>query len=324
MKKILALMLALTLVLGLAACAGTDGQSETNQTETNQTEDTAAPETGDETAADAETDAETEGDTAAAMSGPITVISREEGSGTRGAFVELMGVETDEGDMTTVDAEIANSTSLVQSTVAGNPNAIGYISLGSYDASAVKALKVDGVEVSVDTIKAGEYAVSRPFVVCYKEENLSELGKDFVSYIMSAEGQQILSDEGYIAADDAAASYTASGLSGNLSVNGSTSVGPVMEVLAEAYKALNPDVVIDVQQTGSGTGITAAIDGSCEIGMSSRALKDEEVAEGLTPVTIALDGIAVIVNQANTVEDLTAEQIRQIYTGEITDWSQLG
>ena len=324
MKKILALMLALTLVLGLAACAGTDGQSETNQTETNQTEDNAAPETGDETAADAETDAETEGDTAAAMSGPITVISREEGSGTRGAFVELMGVETDEGDMTTVDAEIANSTSLVQSTVAGNSNAIGYISLGSYDASAVKALKVDGVEVSVDTIKAGEYAVSRPFVVCYKEENLSELGKDFVSYIMSAEGQQILSDEGYIAADDAAASYTASGLSGNLSVNGSTSVGPVMEVLAEAYKALNPDVVIDVQQTGSGTGITSAIDGSCEIGMSSRALKDEEVAEGLTPVTIALDGIAVIVNQANTVEDLTAEQIRQIYTGEITDWSQLG
>lgn len=324
MKKILALMLALTLVLGLAACAGTDGQSETNQTETNQTGDTAAPETGDETDADAETDAETEGDTAAAMSGPITVISREEGSGTRGAFVELMGVETDEGDMTTVDAEIANSTSLVQSTVAGNPNAIGYISLGSYDASAVKALKVDGVEVSVDTIKAGEYAVSRPFVVCYKEENLSELGKDFVSYIMSAEGQQILSDEGYIAADDAAASYTASGLSGNLSVNGSTSVGPVMEVLAEAYKALNPDVVIDVQQTGSGTGITSAIDGSCEIGMSSRALKDEEVAEGLTPVTIALDGIAVIVNQANTVEDLTAEQIRQIYTGEITDWSQLG
>ena len=324
MKKILALMLALTLVLGLAACAGTDGQSETNQTETNQTEDTAAPETGDETDADAETDAETEGDTAAAMSGPITVISREEGSGTRGAFVELMGVETDEGDMTTVDAEIANSTSLVQSTVAGNPNAIGYISLGSYDASAVKALKVDGVEVSVDTIKAGEYAVSRPFVVCYKEENLSELGKDFVSYIMSAEGQQILSDEGYIAADDAAESYTAAGLSGNLSVNGSTSVGPVMEVLAEAYKALNPDVVIDVQQTGSGTGITSAIDGSCEIGMSSRALKDEEVAEGLTPVTIALDGIAVIVNQANTVEDLTAEQIRQIYTGEITDWSQLG
>lgn len=312
MKKIAALLLALTLVLGLAACTGTTNETETNQTETNQTETTGT--------ADTETD-ET-GNTA--MSGPITVISREEGSGTRGAFVELMGVETDEGDMTTVDAEIANSTSLVQSTVAGNPNAIGYISLGSYDASAVKALKVDGVEVSVDTIKAGEYAVSRPFVICYKEENLSDLGADFVKFIMSAEGQQILNDEGYIAADDAAESYTASGLSGNLSVNGSTSVGPVMEVLAEAYKGLNPDVVIDVQQTGSGTGITSAIDGSCEIGMSSRALKDEEVAEGLTPVTIALDGIAVIVNQANAVEDLTAEQIRQIYVGEVTDWSQLG
>lgn len=295
MKKIAALLLALTLVLGLAACTG---NTETNQTDADQT--------------------------GSGASGAITVISREEGSGTRGAFVELMGVETDEGDMTTVDAEIANSTSLVQSTVAGNANAIGYISLGSYDASAVKAVKVDGVEVSVDTIKAGDYAVSRPFVICYKEENLSELGADFVAYIMSAEGQQILNDEGYIAADDNAEPYTASGLSGNLSVNGSTSVGPVMEVLAEAYKALNPDVVIDVQQTGSGTGITAAIDGSCEIGMSSRALKDEEVAEGLTPVTIALDGIAVIVNQANTVEDLTAEQIRQIYTGEITDWSQLG
>ena len=324
MKKILALMLALTLVLGLAACAGNNDQSETNQTETNQTEDPAAPETGAETAADAYTSAEPDGDTAAAMPSPITVISREEGSGTRGAFVELMGVETDEGDMTTVDAEIANSTSLVQSTVAGNSNAIGYISLGSYDASAVKALKVDGVEVSVDTIKAGDYAVSRPFVVCYKEENLSELGQDFVNYIMSAEGQAILSEEGYIAADDAAESYTAAGLSGNLSINGSTSVGPVMEVLAEAYKALNPDVVIDVQQTGSGTGITSAIDGSCEIGMSSRALKDEEIAEGLVPVTIALDGIAVIVNQQNPVEDLTSEQIRQIYVGEITDWSQLG
>ena len=258
------------------------------------------------------------------MSGAITVISREEGSGTRGAFVELMGVETDEGDMTTVDAEIANSTSLVQSTVAGNKNAIGYISLGSYDATAVKAVTVDGVEASVEDIKAGTYAVSRPFVVCYKEENLTDLGADFVKFIMSAEGQQILNDEGYIAADDAAESYTAAGMSGSLSINGSTSVGPVMEVLAEAYKALNPDVTIDVQQTGSGTGITAAIDGSCEIGMSSRALKDEEVAEGLTPVTIALDGIAVIVNLENPVTDLSAETIRQIYTGEITDWSQVG
>ena len=258
------------------------------------------------------------------MSGPITVISREEGSGTRGAFVELMGIETDEGDMTTENAEIANSTSLVQNTVSSNKAAIGYISLGSYDSSAVKAVKVDGVEASVENIKAGKYAVSRPFVICYREENLTDLGKDFVKFIMSAEGQQILNDEGYIAADDNAESYTASGLTGNLSLNGSTSVGPVMEVLAEAYMELNSGVTIDIQQTGSGTGITATIDGSCEIGMSSRELKDEEISEGLTPVTIALDGIAVIVNQENTIEDLTSEQIRQIYTGEVTDWSEIG
>ena len=311
MKKIVALLLALTLVLGLAACAG-----ESNTTTTDNSTTTDTTNTTDTTDTTETTDT--------AMSGAITVISREEGSGTRGAFVELMGVETDEGDMTTVDAEIANSTSLVQSTVAGNKNAIGYISLGSYDATAVKAVTVDGVEASVEDIKAGTYAVSRPFVVCYKEENLTDLGADFVKFIMSAEGQQILNDEGYIAADDAAESYTAAGMSGSLSINGSTSVGPVMEVLAEAYKALNPDVTIDVQQTGSGTGITAAIDGSCEIGMSSRALKDEEVAEGLVPVTIALDGIAVIVNLENPVSDLSAETIRQIYTGEITDWSQVG
>ena len=313
MKKLIALMLALMLVLGLAACAGdaANQDNSTNDTTTNDTADT----TGDQQNTD---------DTTSAMSGSITVISREEGSGTRGAFTELMGVLVDDVDNTTVDAEIANSTSLVQSTVAGNKNAIGYISLGSYDATAVKAVTVDGVEASVEDIKAGTYAVSRPFVVCYKEENLTDLGADFVKFIMSAEGQQILNDEGYIAADDAAESYTAAGMSGSLSINGSTSVGPVMEVLAEAYKALNPDVTIDVQQTGSGTGITAAIDGSCEIGMSSRALKDEEVAEGLTPVTIALDGIAVIVNLENPVSDLSAETIRQIYTGEITDWSQVG
>lgn len=253
----------------------------------------------------------------------ITVVSREEGSGTRGAFVELMGVETDAGDMTTVEAEIANSTSLVQSTVSGNKNAIGYISLGSYDASAVKALKVDGVEATVDNVKAGSYAVSRPFVICYKEENLSELGRDFVDFIMSADGQAILSGKGYIAMDENAASYSASGLTGSLNLNGSTSVGPAMEKLAEVYMGLNENVTIDIQQTGSGTGITSTINGSCEIGMSSRDLKDEELAEGLIPVTIALDGIAVIVNPESAVEDLTSEQIRRIYTGEITDWSQI-
>lgn len=262
--------------------------------------------------------------TEASAANAITVVSREEGSGTRGAFVELMGVKTDAGDMTTENAEIANSTSLVQSTVAGNAAAIGYISLGSYDASAVKALKVDGVDATVDNVKAGTYAVSRPFVICYKEENLSELGRDFIGFIMSADGQAILADKGYIAMDEGAAAYSAAGLTGNLSLDGSTSVGPVMEKLAEAYMGINEGVTIDIQQTGSGTGITSTIEGSCEIGMSSRELKSEELEAGLTPVVIALDGIAVIVNPGNKVDGLTSEQIRQIFTGEVTDWNQLG
>lgn len=251
----------------------------------------------------------------------ITVVSREDGSGTRSAFVELMGVETDQGDMTTADAEIANSTSLVQSTVAGNVNAIGYISLGSYDAASVKALCVDGVEATVENVKAGTYAVSRPFLVCYKEENLTDLGRDFLNFILSADGQAIIGEENYITVQDDAPSYTASGLTGKLSLNGSTSVAPVMEILAERYQELNSGVTIDIQQTGSGSGITATIDGSCEIGMSSRGLKDEEVAQGLIPEIIALDGIAVIVNQDNTLDNLTSQQIRDIYTGTITDWS---
>ena len=262
--------------------------------------------------------------TEASAANAITVVSREEGSGTRGAFVELMGVKTDAGDMTTENAEIANSTSLVQSTVAGNAAAIGYISLGSYDASAVKALKVDGVDATVDNVKAGTYAVSRPFVICYKEENLSDLGRDFIGFIMSADGQAILAGKGYIAMDEGAAAYSAAGLTGNLSLDGSTSVGPVMEKLAEAYMGINEGVTIDIQQTGSGTGITSTIEGSCEIGMSSRELKSEELEAGLTPVVIALDGIAVIVNPGNKVDGLTSEQIRQIFTGEVTDWNQLG
>ena len=316
-KKFAALALSGVLALGLLAGCSTNEEAPESS---GNTEPAGVTETtgGNETTGNEET---TGGET---LDSAITVISREEGSGTRGAFVELMGVETDEGDMTTVDAEILNSTSLVQSTVAGNVNAIGYISLGSYDSSAVKAVMVDGVEATVDNIKAGSYAVSRPFVVCYKEENLSELGQDFVNFIMSADGQAILTEEGYISTDDNAAAYTPAGLTGNLSVNGSTSVGPVMEVLAEEYMGLNSGVTIDIQQTGSGTGITSAIDGSCELGMSSRAITDEEQAEGLTPVTIAMDGIAVIVNLENPITNITSEQIRQIYVGEVTNWSEVG
>ena len=316
-KKFAALALSGVLALGLLAGCSTNEEAPESSGNTEPAGITEAT-GGNETTGNEET---TGGET---LDSAITVISREEGSGTRGAFVELMGVETDEGDMTTVDAEILNSTSLVQSTVAGNVNAIGYISLGSYDSSAVKAVMVDGVEATVDNIKAGSYAVSRPFVVCYKEENLSELGQDFVNFIMSADGQAILTEEGYISTDDNAAAYTPAGLTGNLSVNGSTSVGPVMEVLAEAYMGLNSGVTIDIQQTGSGTGITSAIDGSCELGMSSRAITDEEQAEGLTPVTIAMDGIAVIVNLENPITNITSEQIRQIYVGEVTNWSEVG
>ena len=234
-----------------------------------------------------------------------------------------MKIEDDDGDHTVDTAEISNSTSVVTQTVAGNKSAIGYISLGSLN-DTVKALKVDDVEPTVENIKAGSYAVSRPFEICYKEENLTDLGKDFISFIMSAEGQKIVDDEGYIAMDEKAESYTGSGMSGNLSLNGSTSVSPLMEKLAEAYRTINPDVTIDIQQTGSGAGITATADGTCEIGMSSRALKDEELSQGITEEQIALDGIAVIVNKDNGIEGLTSEQIRQIFVGDITGWAELG
>lgn len=257
-----------------------------------------------------------------ALQGAVTVVSREEGSGTRGAFVEILGVVDEAGDDATVQtAEIVNATSVVSQTVAGNKAAIGYISMGSMD-GAVKALAVDGVEATVEQVKSGAYPVSRPFNLCYRADKISDLGKDFLTFIQSRQGQSILGAH-YIPVQDNAPAYAPAGLSGNLSLNGSTSVGPVMMELAEAYMNLNSGVTIDVQQTGSGAGITATIDGTCEIGMSSRALKEEELAQGLTAVSIALDGIAVIVNPANPLDSLSKEQIRDIYLGRITDWSEL-
>lgn len=257
---------------------------------------------------------------ASADSAAITVISREDGSGTRGAFTELMGIMVDDVDNTTSSAEISQSTSVVMTTVAGNKNAIGYVSLGSLNDS-VKAVKVDGVEATVENIKAGNYAVSRPFIVV-TNDSLTDLSKDFISFILSKQGQEIISEEGYITIDDNAAEYeTKDGLEGKIVLAGSTSVSPVMQKLADAYKAIYSDVTLEIQQTGSGAGITSSIEGACDIGMSSRELKDEEVAEGIEGTTIAMDGIAVVVNNENTVEDLTSEQIRQIFTGEVTDWS---
>ena len=253
---------------------------------------------------------------------PITVISREDGSGTRGAFTELMGIMVDDVDNTTTSAEISQSTSVVLTTVAGNKNSIGYLSLGSLN-DTVKAVKVDGVDATVENIKGGSYAVSRPFLVVTNDK-LTDVSKDFIKFILSKQGQDIIAEEGYITIDDNAADYeTQKGISGKIVLAGSTSVSPVMQKLADAYKAIYSDVTLEIQQTGSGAGITSTIEGACDIGMSSRDLKPEETAEGIEGTTIAMDGIAVVVNNENSVEDLTSEQIRQIFTGEVTDWSQV-
>ena len=247
----------------------------------------------------------------------ITVVSREDGSGTRGAFVELMGILQDEKDMTYARAEISNSTSVVISTVEGNKNAIGYISLGSLGDN-VKAVKVDGVEATVANVKAANYKVSRPFILA-TGDSLSETASDFIRFILSDEGQAIVSEK-YITVDSTG-HYEPSGLSGKVTLAGSTSVAPLMDELAAAYKELNPDVTVEIQQSGSGAGIQSTLEGVCDIGMSSRELKASETEAGLTPTVMALDGIAVIVNKQNALSDLTSEQIKNIYTGEITTWS---
>ena len=253
---------------------------------------------------------------------PITVISREDGSGTRGAFTELMGIMVDDVDNTTTSAEISQSTSVVLTTVAGNKNSIGYVSLGSLN-DTVKTVKVDGVDATVENIKGGSYAVSRPFLVVTNDK-LTDVSKDFIKFILSKQGQDIIAEEGYITIDDNAAEYESQkGIKGKIVLAGSTSVSPVMQKLADAYKAIYSDVTLEIQQTGSGAGITSTIEGACDIGMSSRDLKPEEAAEGIEGITIAMDGIAVVVNNENSVEDLTSEQIRQIFTGEVTDWSQV-
>ena len=269
------------------------------------------------------------GDSESSDSGEsINVVSREDGSGTRGAFVELFGVEQEDEngetvDMTTESASITNSTAVMMTTVVGDANAIGYISLGSLDDS-VKAVKIDGAEATVDNVKSGDYKVSRPFnVVTNSNTELSDVAQDFMNFILSSDGQAVVAEEGYIPLDGGEA-YTASNLSGTVTVAGSSSVTPVMEKLAEAYQALNPDVTIEVNQSDSTTGVTSAIEGACDLGMASRDLKDSETSEGAQATVIATDGIAVIVNPESAVEDLTTDQVKQIFTGEITSWSEIG
>ena len=254
----------------------------------------------------------------------IDVISREDGSGTRGAFVELTGVEQKidgkKVDMTTEDAQITNSTAVMLSTVAGDAYAIGYVSLGSLGDS-VKAVKVAGVEATAANVADGSYVLARPFNIAYKEDTLSELGRDFIAYVMSAEGQAIINANGYVGSADAPA-YEGAAPEGKLVVAGSSSVSPVMEKLIEAYLAVNANAKIELQTSDSTTGMTSAIDGTCDIGMASRELKEEEAAV-LTGTAIAMDGIAVIVSKENPVDALEKEQIAAIYTGEATVWNEI-
>lgn len=250
----------------------------------------------------------------------ITVVAREDGSGTRSAFSELMGVVKDDKDNTTDTAEVTNSTSVMLTTVAGNKAAIGYVSLGSLN-DTVKAVKVDGVEATAENVKAGKYAVSRPFNIVTGKD-LTPLAQDFISYILSTDGQAVVDEKGYISITQGE-TYKASGQTGTLTIAGSTSVAPLMEVLADKYMALNSGVKIEIQQSGSSAGITSAIEGVCQIGMASRELKDSETAKGVTATKIAMDGIAVIVNKDNSCSELTSDQIRKIYTGETTQWSDL-
>lgn len=297
MKKILSLLLTLVLVFSLVACS-TGGK---------------------------ETQTEGEGGSGQAVEkGPITVISREDGSGTRSAFVEIVGVVDDnDNDLTTQTAIIQDGTGKVIETVAGDSSAIGYISLGSLEGSNVKGLKVDGVEVTNENVLSGEYSIQRPLNIVYKEGSLSPLAQDFVNYIMSQEGQKIAVDKGFVQADPNATAYAAGEeLSGELNVSGSTSVAPLMEALAEAYEGLHKGVTVVINATGSSAGIKDAEDGVVDFGMASRDLKDEEKAK-VTGLVIAKDGIAVVVSQDNPMEEISLDLIKGIFLGEITDWSDV-
>jgi len=254
----------------------------------------------------------------------ITVISREDGSGTRGAFIELTGIEEKDSngnktDNTKKDALICKSTDVVLTQVSGDKNAIGYISFGSLN-DTVKALKVEGVEPSTATIESGDYKIVRPFNIAVKD-GLSDAAQDFENYILSSEGQDIIEKAGYIKIDKSAAAYSSNNASGKVVVSGSSSVTPVMEKLAEAYQKANTNVTVDVQQSDSSTGIKDAINGTSDIGMASRDISDDELSQGIKSVTIAQDAIAVIVNKDNAVEDITMDEIKAIYTGSKTTWS---
>lgn len=305
MKKFISLLAVTTMVAGMAVGCGNSSSDSSSD----------AASTADSTEASADWDS----------SSDITIVSREDGSGTRGAFIELFGIEEKDAsgekvDNTTADAQITNSTSVMLTTVAGDDYAIGYVSLGSLDDS-VKAVKIDGAEATAENIKSGDYKVSRPFNIATKSDMNNEVASDFIAFIMSKDGQKVVEDNGYIPVDDAK-DFEGTNPSGKAVVGGSSSVSPVMEKLIEAYKTVNPNAEIELQTTDSTTGMTSTIDGSYDIGMASRELKDEEKAE-LTSQVIATDGIAVIVNKNNPTDELSTEQVYNIYTGSALTWDEV-
>lgn len=302
LRKLMAMTLAVVMTTAVFTGCGSDKNSGANE-------------------ANGETEVAAEWD----ATNDITVVSREDGSGTRGAFIELFGIEQKDAngekvDHTTVDATITNNTEVMMQTVSGNEYAIGYVSLGSLDENAVKAVKIDGAEATEANIKDGTYKVFRPFNIATKGD-VSDIAQDFINFILSEEGQKVVSDNGYIALDDVKP-FESNGATGKVVVAGSSSVTPVMEKLKEAYLAVNPEAKIEVNQSDSTTGMTNTIEGVCDIGMASRELKEEELKE-LTPIVIANDGIAVIVNKDNTVDELSSDDVKAIFTGEAVTWDEI-
>ena len=330
-KKVMCMLLTGIMTAGMLAGCGSNGGTNTAD---------AAANAGANAQVEAEADANAEADAAEAESQEaeadnaeeagdfdaseyINVTSREDGSGTRGAFIELFGIEEkneagEKVDYTTEEANITNSTDVMLTTVAGDEYAIGYVSLGSLN-DTVKAVSIDGAEATVENIKSGSYTIARPFNIATKGE-VSEVAQDFINFILSADGQAVIADKGYITVDDAAAAFESNGAEGKVVVAGSSSVTPVMEKLKEAYVAVNAGAEIEIQESDSTTGMTATMDGTCDIGMASRDLKDSETEGGLTATVIAMDGIAVIVNNDNPTTELSKDDVNSIFRGEVTTW----
>ena len=319
-KKLLATIMVAALAIGTITGCGSKAATDISAT----TEDNKKDEASAEKNADEPVEGASVEDTGSSLAGnEISVVSREDGSGTRGAFIELTGVEQkdengEKTDLTTVEAIITNSTEVMMTTVATDENAIGYASMGSMN-DTVKAVQVNGVDPTAENVKNGTYELARPFNIATLGD-VSDVAQDFINFIMSADGQAVIEGKGYIKIDENAAPFESNGATGKIVVAGSSSVTPVMEKLQEAYLAVNSGAEIELQESDSTTGMTQTIDGTCDIGMASRDLKDSEVEAGLKATSIALDGIAVIVNNANDVNDLSTDDIAAIFKGERTEW----